>query len=102
MKIEEFKVGKWYKNLGSQEDWVGKYIKHDLDQIHKFQASEWIHPNKEYEANGFGIMSYFKNAELCTPEEIYEFLPENHPDKIKPLKVIDDLGPLIKLLNDLK
>ncbi len=98
MKIEEFKVGKWYKNLGDGKEWIGKFEKLDNGS---FASSQWLTPTKIYDTQ-WGVISNSQNAELCTPEEIYEFLPENHPDKIKPLKIIDDLRPLIKLLENIK
>lgn len=103
MKIEEFKVGKWYKNLGSKKEWIGKYAK-KAGYYETFWGNEWIDLSLDIYDVVPGCMSDYYSAELCSLEEIQKWLPDNHKDKIKvkQYKVKDNLKPLKKLLENIK
>ena len=81
-KEVKFKVGKWYKNLGrnSQKDTFGKFL--DLRNNDKeFCMSEYIYKGKFTNAPGW--IDYSSETVEINIEEIQQYLPEGHPDKIK-------------------
>lgn len=75
-KEVEFEVGKWYR----YDDWYLKYLKHD-DGL--FIASEYISSDRIYSKGQSYFGSNDENKSLCSIEEIQQYLPEGHPDKIK-------------------
>jgi len=89
MKKEDYVVGKWYKNLS--DGWIGKFEGYKTNQ---WWGSEWITENNEYDFCEGWIETTEDTCE-CLLSEIYTYLLDGHPDKIKP---IDDLEPLLKLL----
>ena len=85
----KFEVGKWYNNLGIDECYYGKLS--DTLGEGRFPCKEFISPNGTYYDNG-GFFSDFKFATECNLSEIQQYLPENHPDKIKrKTKKVEDL-----------
>jgi len=77
----EFEVGKWYK----YQKWYLKYLKHDNGI---WVASEHITDTgkyKSYNAN-FGSKDCDCQKMPCSIEEIQQYLPEGHPDKISVVK----------------
>lgn len=93
MKKEEFIVGQWYKNL--DDGWIGKFQK--LLGL-EWWGSEWITEDQKFD-DCSGWIRTKDNTCLCPLSEIYEYLPDGHPDKIKP---INDLEPLLKLLKQIE
>lgn len=82
MKLE---VGKWYKNLGDNQNYIGKFSEETLSGTDHW-ISEYIYKNKYNKMLG---TINFKNAELITNlSEIEHYLPLGHPD-IKRNKVIE-------------
>lgn len=79
-KQPNFVVGKWYK----YNNW---YIKYSHENKGTFISSEEISPSKvhEYCKSPFGECDS-KKIELTDLTEIQQYLPEGHPDKIKPMK----------------
>jgi len=78
--LPKFEVGKWYKNLGEKQDYMGKF--------EKLIGNQWYcsdHIYKRIHQNyGGNLTSEFKFAVKCTSEEIQQYLPTNHPDRVKP------------------
>jgi|694.fasta_scaffold05445_21 hypothetical protein len=69
--------GKWYKNLGYENNYIGKYLD-DYDNNAKI-ISEYITGEKEYR-NKRGTLC-FKNAVLIEDlSEIQKYLPLGHSD----------------------
>ena len=85
VKEYNFKVGTWYKNLGRDRGFISKFT--------KLEAGEWVLNgeyicNKEYIKDSTKYLTtYIGNAIECTLEEILDYLPDNHPDKIQKFKV---------------
>ena len=81
-KEVKFEVGKWYKNLSinSPENTFGKFL--DLRNNDKeFWMSEYIYKGKFTNAPGwFDFSSETVEIDI---EEIQQYLPDGHPDKIK-------------------
>lgn len=79
-KEVKFEVGKWYK----YENWYIKYLKHD-DGI--WTASEYINDKKSYSnlRTSFGRSDSDSEKVLASIEEIQQYLPGNHPNKITPV-----------------
>lgn len=72
--------GKWYKNIGLDEDYRAKFT--GLEGI-SFCTTSYIHKNVYKECRyKQPLTCHFKNAVECTLEEIQKFLPEGHPDKV--------------------
>lgn len=83
----KFDEGKWYKNIGKDDKAYAKCKKFEKNC---FYLSDHISKDKQYRLYTDG--SYFseknyQNAELLTDlSEIQQYLPEGHPDKVKPFK----------------
>ena len=104
MEAEDFIKGEWYRGLtGTSRDWYIRF--HDIINI-KMYASEWINDDKIYVKSTLGNEGYFGNNDdykwkLVDIDEIREFLPDNHPDKlIKPI-VNENMDYLVDLLQKL-
>ena len=81
-KKVEFEVGKWYKNLSihSQKNTFGKFL--NLRSNNKeFWMSEYIYNGKFQSIPGW--LDYSSKTVEVDIEEIQQYLPEGHPDKIK-------------------
>lgn len=80
----KFVVGKWYKNLGIDKDFIAPFRKMEGNDFssNKNGTQEYIYKNKYETDNSIGITSYFKCAIECSLEEIQQYLPDGHPDKI--------------------
>lgn len=80
--------GKWYKNIGTNNNIIAKFIKISNND---FCSDGYCIYKKEYKESGCSgrITSYFEEAEECSLEEIQEYLPENHPDKFTNRKIFD-------------
>ena len=79
----QFEVGKWYKNLSihSQKNIFGKFL--NLRNNNKeFWVSEYIYNGKFRSIPGW--IDYSSETVEIDIEEIQQYLPDNHPDKIKP------------------
>ena len=76
-KTPKFEIGKWYKNLGTNGNYIGKF--------EKLEEARWYcsdHIYKGVHRNYGGNLTYvFENAVECTVEEIQQYLPDGHPDK---------------------
>ena len=81
-KEVKFEVGKWYKNLGifSQKNTFGKFLKLCSDNK-EFWASEFIYNGKFH--SGQGWLDFSSETVEIDIEEIQQYLPDGHPDKIK-------------------
>ena len=73
MKLE---IGKWYKNLGGNLDYIGKFYKESYGTSH--YISEYIYKNKYRKTIG---TIDFRHAVLITDlSEIEQYLPLGHCD----------------------
>lgn len=81
-KRPKFEVGKWYKNLDSSEQWIGKFEKQYSNTI-DFGGYEFIDNVGEYHKISSLSYLYSKNAiEITDLQEIQQYLPEGHPDRV--------------------
>jgi hypothetical protein len=82
----KFVIGKWYKNLGEEKKHIAKFNGF-INEI--FSSSSHIYKGDFYGDNCSNFTRSFENAvEIpVTSPEIQEFLPPNHPDKIKEKEV---------------
>lgn len=91
---KEFIVGKWYKNLGNTQNYIGRFLKLE-DNC--FWVTEYIIDNQHHIHSGTigqpGGWLVFKNASLIDISEIAQFLPKNHPD----LQLINQTKSLFKI-----
>jgi len=76
IKEPEFIVGKWYKNFTCTNT-MAKFLKIDGST---WKGTEWIGISGHYQEK-FGSSEY-KDAVECPIEEIQQYLPEGHIDKI--------------------
>ncbi len=81
-KQPEFIVGKWYKNIGNS-GMIAKFkeIKENAFASDGFYVDE----DKNYRTRhntSFRLSENYKNAIECTLEEIQQYLPEGHVDKL--------------------
>lgn len=72
----KFIKDKWYKNLGTDKDYIAKFDKLRDDD---FWVSEYIN-NKKYHKDS-GTVN-FDHVTECSLEEIQQYLPDGHVDKI--------------------
>ena len=103
-KKVEFEVGKWYKNLSihSKENTFGKFL--NLRSNNKeFWMSEYIYNGKFHSTQGW--LNYSSETVEIDIEEIQQFLPEGHPDKIKStdslkmiLSIDDEELPMVSII----
>ena len=105
-----FEKNKWYKSTIHDGDYYIKVIDFTLKQAYQNKYQYHLLYYQEYIK--FGVYeklehkSYWANKEMeqsaleniVTSEELFQFLPDDHPDKIK---IVEDLTPLIKLLNNI-
>lgn len=77
--LPKFIKGKWYKNLGSDNSYYGKFNYFASDS---FICDEYIHGKSHYFTPESNLTAQWKKAVLCTKEEIQEFLPKGHPERI--------------------
>lgn len=105
-----FEKNKWYKSTLHNSDYYIKVI--DFEKRQTYQNTYEYHVLYYNEKIQFGeyiklnVTGYWANKEMeqsaleniVTSEELFQFLPDDHPDKIK---IVEDLTPLIKLLNDI-
>lgn len=75
-KEVKFEVGKWYK----YNKWYLKYLRHE-GKI--FIASEYISDDKSYDKCTLPFGTNDESKVLASIEEIQQYLPDDHPDKIK-------------------
>ena len=80
-KEVKFEVGKWYKNLSknSQKNTFGKFL-NLRNNDKEFWMSECIYKGKF--TNTQGWLNYSSETVEINIEEIQQYLPEGHPDKI--------------------
>lgn len=74
-----FEVGKWYKNI-SEKGWYSKF-KRLIDN--KFEVSDYITNQGKYRTEGW--FSLHDGHEEVSLEEIQQYLPEGHVDKLNPV-----------------
>lgn len=76
-----FEVGKWYKKLSGNYNCYGKCCGEISGN--RLPSKEYIDNTGSYHSNGT-YFAHFDKAELLTDlSEIQQYLPEDHPDKIK-------------------
>ena len=80
---QEFEVGKWYKWYQKDHEnyHYGKVEGVDVKR-NTFNMSPWVISCNEYNDRGSFNLSKAEQIQEISVEEIQEFLPENHPDKI--------------------
>lgn len=78
-KEMKFEKGKWYKNLGNMRNYIAKFDKIENNNWH---CLEYIWQDLYHYTAG-NLTSDFKYAEETSLEEIQQYLPNGHPDKIK-------------------
>jgi hypothetical protein len=81
MKLEK---GKWYKNLGYKNNFIGKY-KDEYNRDDKY-VSEYINDKGGYQK--FTGTICFKKAVLIDQNELNKYLPLGHPD-YKNIQIIE-------------
>ncbi len=79
---DDFIVGCWYKNLGSQKGHIGKFEGFLYDYPLTMSVSEYIY-NGELKGGEINFTSDYKYAEVCLISEIKQYLPEGHVDLIE-------------------
>ncbi len=90
-KKDRFKVGQWYKNLGSLQDHAGKFLGWWKDNNDHMSVSEYIafsnnchgYYYNSATSENFASPTGYAHAEECSLEEIQQYLPEDHKDKMK-------------------
>lgn len=87
--------GKWYKNLPETET----FARCASIKINGFDYNEAIY-NRNYTLNN-GSWEYHNQMIEVSLEEIQQYLPNNHPDKIT-MNTEEDMSYLVTLLNKLK
>lgn len=97
MKKEDFIVGAWYKPI-NQNDVFGKLKSlKDLTNDY-FPCKEYISSTKyDKTGNYFGSFS-FNTLVKVELSEIFDYLPDGHPDKIIKTLFAEDLTYLIPIL----
>lgn len=75
----KYEIGCWYKNLGANKKHIGKLTGFVTEN--NFPSEEYINP-KGILCKGVYFLD-FKYATKISLEEIQQYLPDNHPDKIK-------------------
>jgi len=92
MEMKDFKVGKWYKNLGMRQDYYGKFFKMHNGSMYVFEYLETsIHDCNEYnytisdqKTTAFNLTRHYSEAvEVTDINEIASHLPKSHPDLMK-------------------
>lgn len=98
----KFIKGKWYKNVGAFNSFA-KFDSFYEGNEKKFGHYENIHEGNKY--NKYDILhnySIMSDIEEATLDEIREFLPDGHPDKIQPVIQEENYKYLEKLLKKLE
>ena len=98
----QFVKGKWYKNIGSGGNYIGKFnrLKNDC-----FYCSEYIYNNSYRKSEDLNLTASYKNAEVCSLEEIQKYLPDGHVDKKvtkEPYQNVTDInvGDIVKCISE--
>ena len=83
-KEVKFEVGKWYKNLGvsNRSSNFGKFL--SIRNGREFWMSECIYQESKVDIEEQWL-NYSDQTVECSLEEIQQYLPDNHPDKITPV-----------------
>lgn len=93
----QFEVGKWYKNLSS--GYIAKAIKGSYIENNNFYHGDYICSNKEFhKSNNRSCLGWKNNTIECPLEEIQQYLPDDHPDKIEKPKSL--VGRYVKFTNN--
>ena len=75
----QFEVGKWYKNLGHDKEYIGKFL--EMKGC-CWYCSEYFY-NYKYYPNETNLTTNFSNSVECPLNEMQQYLPDGHPDKLK-------------------
>ena len=83
-KKVKFEVGKWYKNLGRcyKKNTFGKFKRLSGKNNNEFWMSECIYAGDQVDLKEQWL-DYSSETIEASIEEIQQYLPEGHPDKIK-------------------
>ncbi len=76
-----FEVGRWYKNLGSDHNYIGKLCGEVSKNM--FPCKEYISNKGNYSGNGNHFDGYSKAVLLTDLSEIQQYLPDGHVDKVQ-------------------
>lgn len=80
---QKFEIGKWYKWYQKNH---GKYHHGKVEKINletdTLAMSPWIIQCDEYQFSGYFALSEAEQIQEISVEEVQEFLPKNHSDKI--------------------
>lgn len=101
MKKKDLIVGTWYRQIDKNNVFGKLQSLKDLTNDY-FPCKEYISNTRYYNTGNYFSSWSFNNLVKVELSEIFDYLPDGHLDKIKPIKVIDDLGPLTKLLENIK
>lgn len=74
----QFEVGKWYKNLGSTKEYIGKFEK--MYGTSTIWLSEYIWNKKHNEDSG--SLAFSSDTVEVSVSEIQQYLPSDHEDKL--------------------
>lgn len=86
----QFIVGKWYKNIGSCQDYIAPFVGIENGKWVSNEKKEYIYKNNYRVDAAPYISKNFKNATLIDIQEIQKFLPLDHPDKQLDIKQIQE------------
>lgn len=88
MKEKDLIPGKWYKN---SKNWsYHLYVKLNNYDGTYMHYTEKVIPPGIYKIEEFCCAPNISTLEEATLEEIQQYLPDNHPDKIKPMKTLPE------------
>jgi len=100
MKQEDLIVGAWYRQT-DKNNVFGKLETLKGLTNNYFPSKEYI-VGTNYDNTGNFFAWNIDNLIQVNLEEIQEYLPDNHPDKMLTFKQFDNLEPLLKILNEIK
>ena len=82
----KFIVGKWYKNLNYNKNWIAKAISDSRMSGDNFYHGDYITDSKVFGEQSVSISNLRWNEDTveCPLSEIQQYLPEGHVDKVTP------------------
>jgi len=98
MRKEELIPGRWYRHTTSK-GWYGKIASPLSVDSTAVELSEHITDNNKYTLYGRFAYRYLELMESI--DEIMDFLPKNHPDKIPSEKMQEHLTRELERINTL-
>jgi hypothetical protein len=102
MSKPKFEVDKWYKNLGFDGTYIAKAIKGSKIKGNEFYCGDYITPNKHFRKSSKSTEWLKWNTNTCEIpiSEIQQYLPNDHPDKIKEEEWVPKVGDWVRVTTD--